>query len=229
MRRIESRRKVTIAVLAVVLVLVLSTGGTLAYFTSDDHACTTYRMTAVGMTFNESWDPASGIGVNSGDSMVKEPTFTNTDDESYLLVTVTFEQGDAVAGGGAGNITDPQRLSLILGTLYYDPLGSIVVGKGYTQAELAALPGVQRVFNTAAFEDMTDAHTPAGTRWYGSKGVLARCQSATLFSKVAIPSDYTAADMALMGNYTVSVQGRAIQAQGFSSRADAFAALLGNS
>lgn len=228
MRMQTSGRKAAIAVLAIVLVLVLSAGGTLAYFTSNDHAQTTYRLTAIGMTFDETWNPSNGIGISPGDAMVKEPSFTNTDDTSYLLVTMNVTEGSNPSGGsGAAQVvTDSHRVALILNTLYYDPQGSIDVARSYTIDELAALPGVQRVFNATDFQDMTRAGDPAGTHIYGTRAALGNGQSVVLFSKVVIPSDYTQQDMQAMGNYTISLQGHAIQAAGFASRADAFAALL---
>ncbi|MEG1562028.1 MAG: SipW-dependent-type signal peptide-containing protein [Raoultibacter sp.] len=223
----DTLRKSTRAIiLAVCLVLIVSVGLTLAYFTAQDVVRNTFAMKCLNISLDEVWNPQDGRGVRPGTIVVKKPVITATEGDCYMRVVVKISEVNTGAPGSAAvPITDPARLAKIRGTLFYDAHNAIALSGSYTAAQLAALPGVTPFYNTGAFSPSGAASIPLGTSVVEYNGVFAHGTSAELLSKVVIPLDYTEADMALMGDYLVSLQGQAVQNEVFASQHDAFAAL----
>lgn len=61
--------------------------------------------------------------------------------------------------------------------------------------------------------------------FFAYKGLLEEQERCELFAKVAVPTDYTTNDVALMGDYVLSIQAQAIQAAGFNDQQSAMRAL----
>ncbi len=204
--------------------MVMSLPSTQAQYASADngrHIFVFSDTNDVAISVTETWNPADGLGLRSGSTLVKQPVIKNQKGDVYMrgIIRVSDESGRVL-----DPVADADRIKLILGTLYVDPQGSIDTGSSYSKAALGTLAGVTDLYNSAAFDSPKwNSEMQAYTIDY--KTLFAKDQSVAMFDKVVVPSDYSVADLTLMGKYTVTVWAQAIQSAGFNDSATALQAL----
>jgi len=221
-------KKIAIVIASLVLIASLVIGGTIAYLTDTDSATNTITVGAIDIDLDEpNWDDDNdGKDKVPGDTEVKDPIVTAVDGDSYMRVVVSFY--DTATGD---LITDTDRIDLILNTIYFDstydvatqtPGTGLVKGNSYSLADLAAFDHVNPNFT---FDSTRVAD--AGIRYYNYNGIFSANTDdvAVLFTNIVIPTDYTSAQTALLGNFQIKIVAEAIQAANFADADAAFAAL----
>lgn len=229
-----SKKKIAVVLAATALAASLIIGGTLAYLTDSDKKTNTFTMGNIDISLAEPhWDDTTdGKGLVPGSTLVKDPIVTAAAGNSYMRVKAEFYDTSVTP---AVLITDTARINKILSTLYTDTSydaatgtagTNIVEGTGYSAASLAAYAGVNKTDFT--FDAARTAN--AGIRYYNYTAGTGIFQAGTspktvLFTNVVIPTDFKAADTALLGSYSISLTAEAIQSDGFANAAAAFTAL----
>lgn len=225
----NTTKKRNIAILCTVLMTAsLLIGGTLAYFSDQETITNPFTTAGNGGPGDESgldievtepgYDPEDSKDMVPGDVIVKDPTVTNLKGESYVRFIIKLV--DKTSGAV---ITDAARADKILSTLFYDPQNKILTTSKYTLAEAAALAGVRTPINPQFVKDTVRSST--GNYVFNYNGTMTTGDSAVLFNKVIIPTNWNQADIAALGNYDIVVTGQAIQAANMSDANEAFAAL----
>ncbi len=216
-------KKIVAAVLSAGIVASLAIGGTLAFLTSKASQTNTFTVGKVNITLTEpKWDDTTnGKNEVPGKTEDKNPTVTISADSQTSYMRVKMQIVDGTTGAP---ITDAARLALIEDCIRYDAANgtaSAVLkdGSSYTKAAIEALPAVN-----AGFTKDT-ARSSDGVYYYNFGTTVSAGDSNVLFTTIAIPSDYTNANLATMGNFKIVMEAQAIQAEGFADSAAAFTAL----
>lgn len=239
-------KKIIIGMLSICLIAAIAIGATLAFLTDEEKATNVFTVGAdVDIDLEEpGWEEETGENLTPGRIGVKDPTITGIEGSSYARIVVTLidktmidnpafnsEEAESetnpkfVKGPNYGKqipATETARINLILGTIYTDLESKLdVTGETlYKKADVATYAGI----NTTAFT-LDATRGDASKMYYNYNNVLVEDATAKLFTTVIIPTDYTNADMALMGNYDIEVVAQAIQTEGFADAATAFTAL----
>lgn len=217
--------RLQIVLLTIALIVTLLSGSTLAYFTAQDEKVRTIPLATIALSLSEdNWNSSSGIEYRAGLCAYKDPTITATTGNMYTRISVQIQEvvSDGEGGTTTQLITNTERLALIEGILFADPQNVLSVGTPYSSAQISAAiasQGVMRLYNNTLFEAPTTPN--AGQYYFNYLAELTQGQSATLFTKVVIPSDYTLENIELMGDFIISIEGQGIQSYGFSNRQDA--------
>ncbi len=239
-------RSTLLVLLACVLVVVISVGGTIAYFSGGDEVKNTLSIGKVEISLDEpGWEPEKGLEMRPGGRADKDPTVTAVDGDSYMRIKMEIVDGE-------GNLlTDEDRLALILQTLWYDKDNYLPDGEKYTQAELQQMVEDSKIdveFNKEQFAFAGTQEGKPAVRYYhyiANGGIFSKENGAAiLFTDMVIPTDWHNEKLfALSGDsYTVSENGvveitqkgtgykiilsaEAIQAAEMESAEEAFAAL----
>lgn len=245
MSRINHKRSLLIAGLSLVLVAVISAGGTIAYFSGSDEVKNTLSLGRVEISLDEpSWDPEKGLELRPGGRADKDPIVTAAEGDSYMRVKMEIVDGEDKS------ITDEARLSLILQTLWYDKGGALADSSTkYLTAELEQLEADGKVDSGYNKEQFTFAGIEEGNpsvRYYHYNGIFSAASgdTAVLFTDMIVPRDwhngeifalsgdsYTVLDSGVIEitqkgtGYKILLTGEAIQAEEMESAEEAFAAL----
>lgn len=222
-----SKKRTTIIVVCLVaLVMTVTIGATLAYFTSQDQKIN--KFTGAGNddkggteieVVEPSWDPNNGKDIFPGDTIPKDPTAVNLRDDSFVRLFVeVYEQDDSNVNGTAtrpagcgAKITDPARLSKIQSMIFYK---STAGNPG--PLSIAALAAYPRYNSDNYVLDTT--RSVNGTLVYNYKGIMPKSTTAdvakrVLFTHVAAPTEWNQDDIKYVGNFNIVVTGQAIQAK----------------
>lgn len=138
---------------------------------------------------------------------------------------------------GETKITDTRRLDLIKTMIRYDSTytgnyespGSaqtLQQGRvpGYSLEEMEKLPMINPLF-VVDRERSSESEIVCNYMGQNRKGILNIGEQATLFTTLAMPTQWTNEEVALVGDFRIAVKAEAIQASGFSGQEAAFAAL----
>ena len=203
------KKKVTAIVLVVVVLAMLFTGMTLAYFTDEKEAENVFVFGDISIELQEpGWNPG---GDGGEDDTVMEDIFPGMDFTKDPFIKNT---GDADAYVRMGVEINPAVLQDLTGGSDEAALAEILVG----------LPGSGWTF------DRMDT-TADGTVifWYNYGILAAEAQTSALFTAVHIPEDYKSDNVELiMGEgriFGINVIAQAIQTVGFNSAVEAYAVL----
>ena len=214
------KKSILMAAIAVMLVAVLVVGGTLAYFTDTKTATNTFTVGDVKIKLDESNvnDPSGDrvtsneyTGMLPGIQYKKDPVVTNTGkNDAYVRAVVTIENGMNWMGLYNENVwTAPQEEAFM--KLICDKLGA-----GWSIENIAYVTNAER--------GSTDF---VATLKY--TGVLKSGDATSaMFENIMLPANATTNDIttrvAQNGVFHIDVVAQAIQADGFASWNDAFAA-----
>ena len=214
------KKSILMAAIAVMLVAVLVVGGTLAYLTDTKSATNTFTVGDVKIKLDESNvnDPNGNrvtsneyTGMLPGIQYKKDPVVTNTGKNgAYVRAVVTIENGMNWMGLYNENVwTAPQAEAFM-------KLICNKMGEGWS------LEG----YNYVANAERGSTDFVAVLKY---DGVLAAGKATSaMFEKVMLPANATANDIstrvAQNGVFHIDVVAQAIQADGFTSWNDAFAA-----
>ena len=207
-------KKRTLALLlALVLVFGAAVGGTIAYLTSNDSVTNTFTVGKVEITLDEAKVDEYGVAVTPaarvekntyklipGHTYTKDPTVTvvKGSEKSYVKMTVTFSNArelDAIFAPDGANLTH-----IFNG---YDATNWIA--KGNTE---------DTVKNTRTYEF-----------WYKETVGAPTADVAldALFDSITVPGTITNEQLETIKDMTITVNAYAIQADGFTAAADAWA------
>ncbi len=195
-----NRKGLVLTVLALILCAVIAVGGSLAFFTDEGEVTNTFTMGNVEIELTEpGWEPDDGIRMMPGNVRIKDPTVTASEGQSYMRIRVELVDGEE------NLIINPDRIELILSTLYYDTAygtasPNLAEGQKYSEAQLSALLAqgkIEACFNNSAFAFAgIEAGKPA-VRYYNyirNDGIFdadkTPADTAVLFTNVVIPKDW---------------------------------------
>lgn len=210
----KSKKKVFVTVLCAVLLVAASVLGTMAYLTSDDEVVNTFTVGDVQIKLDEAKANADGslvanadrVKANSykllpGHTYNKDPMVTvlKGSESSYVKMTVTFTKAaqlDAIFAPNGADMT-----SIFNG---YDNSNWIYKGNTENATE-----------NTRTYEF-----------WYKETVAAPDGDVAldALFDSITVPGTITNAQLATIEGMTITVNGYAIQADGFANAEAAWAA-----
>ena len=211
----KSKKKVFVTVLCAVLLVAASVLGTMAYLTSNDEVVNTFTVGNVQIKLDEakantdgslSDNGATRVKANSykllpGHTYNKDPMVTvlKGSESSYVKLTVTFSHAnelDAIFAPNGANMT-----SIFNG---YD--SNTWIYKGNVKDTAA---------NTRTYEFWYEETVAAPT---------ADVELDALFDSITVPGTITNKQLATIQNMTITVNGYAIQADGFANAEAAWAA-----
>lgn len=210
----KTRKKALLLTLCSVLLVAASVLGTMAYLTSTDKVTNTFTVGQVKIKLDEAKANADGSLVPGADRVKensykllpghtynKDPmvTVVKGSEDSYVKMTVTFSKADELDAIFAP--TGADLTSIFNG---YD--GAIWIYKGNTKDDAA---------NTRTYEF-----------WYKDTVGAPDADVAldALFDSITVPGTITNEQLASIEGMTITVNGYAIQADGFDSAEDAWAA-----
>lgn len=224
-RSYPTRERGLLFACTVTLCLCLSLGMTLSYFTAQDEKTHSTPLAQIELTLAEEWDPTAGVAYHAGITSVKSPTITAEEGAMYARVRVKVEERVLDENGALYTrlITDPVRLALIEGIFYADTQNRLTPGTPYSLQRIRSTVGVLPLYDSTQFFAPTSPRP--GLYYFAYIGIIPEGTSATLFNRLVIPADYTEADVALMGNFIITLEGQGIQSFGFASQDDAMEAL----
>jgi len=225
----KMKKKLTL-VLALAIIVAIAIGGTYAYLTDVADVTNTFSVEKLDIDLVEpNWDDdVDGDDLIPGDTLVKDPTLiADVETDSYVRIIMTITDNSGGANQGKV-ITDADRLALILKTIYYDSTydvdkavpattTNIVEGKKYSLAQLASYPRVNPLFTKVSEVD--------GKLVYNYSKIYGGDEEIVFFTNAVVPTDWNAAEVDLLGKYTINLKAEAIQAANFANAAEAFAAL----
>lgn len=233
-KTMENRKKRIFGTCAILLLAVITIGGTLAYFTDEDEVTNVFSVGDLKIDLEEDWDPEDGENMVPGDTVVKEPVTTALSGNGYLRMIVTIEDNNEGVAEGT-KVTDEARLAKILSTLYFDSTGTnIIAGQKYSADDLAALTAggsVTNPVNTNAFilnsaaDGVYEYYYINATLVDGKENIFEEGTQVQLFTNVVIPTNWAQEDLELLGKYSILIRAEAIQEKGFDNMTEAFAAL----
>ena len=215
------KKSILMAAIAVMLVAVLVVGGTLAYFTDTKSATNTFTVGDVKIKLDESNvnDPDGDrvtsneyTGVFPGIQYKKDPVVTNTGKNgAYVRAVVTIENGMNWLGFYYDDASTFPQVEA------FEKLICNTLGTGWE------IVGFKNVMST---QDHPTSDTVVTLEY---KGVLkAGGVTSAMFKNIMLPAKMTTNDIttrvAQNGVFHIDVVAQAIQADGFASWNDAFAA-----
>ena len=193
-------------------------GNTMAYFTENSVQTNVFTTGDLDIGLKEpDWDPNE----NDGKNMYPEPCYVR------MSVDILNSQGTP--------ITDDQALNLIYKTIYFDKTFTGGYDKkegkatgliqdripGYNLAQLAAYPMVNPLWTK---DTARSTASKLVFNYMGAKGdgILNIGEESTLFTNIAIPTDWNQTQMQKVGNYQLKVTAQAIQSKGFATQSEAY-------
>lgn len=228
------------ATLAVAALIFVGVKKTLSYLTDEDQVVNAFTVGDLQLELTEpEWDPEEGDGENvyPGYSVYKNPTIKNvTSDKNgeepcyaRMRIILKDKKGEM--------ITDSKRLALIKTMIRFDSTytgnhGSkgegkdIVQGKipGYSMPDIEKLPMINPLF-VIDEERSKEGEIVCDYMGEDQTGILAIGEEATLFTTLAVPTEWTHTEINLLGDFQIIVEAEAIQAMGFADQKTAFEAL----
>lgn len=210
----KTKRKALLLTFCAVLLVVASVLGTIAYLTANDTVTNTFTVGRVAINLDEAKvtedgkavTPAERVKENRykllpGHTYTKDPTVTvlKGSESSYIKMTVTFtkakELDDIFAPNGA-NLT----------SIFKDYDSDYWIAKGNTKNTTA---------NTRTYEF-----------WYKEAVGAPDADVAldALFDSITVPNNITGKQLATIKDMTITVNAYAIQADGFTTAEEAWAA-----
>lgn len=210
----KTKRKALLLTFCAVLLVVASVLGTIAYLTANDTVTNTFTVGQVAINLDEAKvtedgkavTPDERVKANSykllpGHTYTKDPTVTvlSGSESSYIKMTVTFNKAnelDAIFAPNGANLT-----SIFKG---YD--SDYWIAKGNTEN--------------------TDANTRTYEFWYKDAvgAPTADVKLKALFDSITVPSTINNDQLKTIAGMTITVNAYAIQADGFTTAEEAWAA-----
>ena len=210
----KTKRKALLLTFCAVLLVVASVLGTIAYLTANDKVTNTFTVGQVAINLDEAKVTEDGKAVTPADRVkenrykllpghtyTKDPTVTvlKGSESSYIKMTVTFTKAkelDAIFAPDGAKLT-----SIFKG---YD--GDKWTAKGNTKNTTANTRTYEFWYKEAVVAPTTDVKLDA------------------LFDSITVPNDITGKQLATIQGMTITVNAYAIQADGFETAKDAWAA-----
>lgn len=210
----KTKRKTLLLTFCAVLLVVASVLGTIAYLTANDKVTNTFTVGQVAINLDEAKVNPDGTPVANADRVkansykllpghtyTKDPTVTvlKGSESSYIKMTVTFTKAKELDDIFAPNSAD-------LTSIFKDYDSANWIAKGNTKNTTA---------NTRTYEF-----------WYkGAVGApTADVKLKALFDSITVPSTINNDQLKTIAGMTITVNAYAIQADGFTTAEEAWAA-----
>lgn len=228
------KRKALLISLSVALVALMALGFTLAYFTDTEDVSNTFTVGNVEITLDEAKvkkdtsenmvnyvaDGTDRVASNSyeglvpGSRVLKDPSITNVgSNAAYIRVTIKFNNQDEIYNA-LGNT--PAGMADVVNNL-------ISTGFSYQCAWKLGSDGTYGSDSgTADYSGVLNKNEKIFVLYFTNP--LAAGTSITLFDGLKVPTSFDNDDMEMFKNLDISITADAIQAEGFNSVSDAFAA-----
>jgi len=200
MKLFQHKKRLIISILLMVLVAAIALGGTMAYFTDNDEAVNVFTMGKVNIELSEpGWNEKDGENLLPGSVRTKDPTVTAVDGKSYMRIRMEIVDGNNQL------ITNATRLSLILGTLFFDKAygtatPNLKADQKYSTTDLQSLITAGRIhaqFNRDEFAFAGIETGKPAVRYYNyiaNNGIFdadkTPADTTVLFSNVVIPKNW---------------------------------------
>ena len=236
------RKKTIMTIITAMTAGALIGGGTLAYFTDQDEVTNTFTVGALDIEEKEpDWeDKTDGKKLIPGSVRYKNPTIYNVTTEEKGANACYCRMMVDLLDENNNRIEDQERIDKIWETICYDEdykwdeqtrtgTSTNLIEGDENGVSRIILERMKRV--SPKFVEDTSASIPKGRRIFNyigdtaDNGILKAGSSATLFTTIAIPTEWKQEDLDLIGSYHMVITAQAIQASGFTSAADALAAL----
>lgn len=214
----NAKRKGLILVFCAVLLVVASVLGTMAYLTSSDEVTNTFTVGNVAITLDEAVIGTDGKAVDKEKDRTSDDQFYNKIQPGLTydkdpMVTVTANSEDSY-------------VRMILTISKSAELDAIFAPDGAVMTDIFGEYDGKTWIYKGNVENTAD-NTRTYTFWYKEIVPTATIDTKldSLFETVTIPGDITNAQLATIGGMTITVKAEAIQADGFGTPEEAFAAL----
>ena len=242
--RIKSERRTALlcglVALAIACLICAVPGSQANYVQADQNRHTFVLDTGKDVTINlteDQWAIENGKDIIPGAVRAKNPVVLNEEGESYMRVNMRIcdNAGNTLDASSTDEAVQ-KRIELILNTIGADPDNTLSDKQSYSLSELKSKSTIENICNSKDFDapywnDEMKAWTINCNR------KLAKGDTAKLFDKIAVPSDYSNDEMAIMTGegtssdsryeecYYINIWAQAIQADGFDDRDSALAVL----
>ena len=231
------KRKALLLTLCAVLLVAATAFGTLAYLTDSEAVKNTFTVGSVGLSLDEAdvkpdgtLDTNDRVQANEyhllpGHTYIKDPTVTvdAKSEDAYVRMIVTVENIDKLKAALPYSeiiLGDDGTSHQVMNPQYYDETGEIFL--------LQMLCGGWDS-NTWVFEGYTEkADGTEGYYEFRYKEIVKKSESATklddLFETITVPGEIDNDHLAYLADVRIVVAAHAIQADGFATADDAWAA-----
>ena len=213
----QKNRKLLLVVLGVVLIMLITCSGTLAYLTDTAQVTNTFTVGDVELSLTEpnyKGDPT----ITPGFVCAKDPTIRAVEGDMYARMKVTLLDGSGAV------INNATIANIIWDFIFYDETGArIDVNDHYTESGIADNHVTEHFNSTAFTRDTRDTRRGTnGIRYYNYKGsgdnILYEGKEAELFTYVIIPADISAEDFDLLKSlpgetFKILVEAQAVQTE----------------
>lgn len=220
-------RKSSIFLASVIVIAIVVSGVTLAYFHDRDQKKNAFVTAGIGLTIAEpGYNHADTKNMSIGDTITKDPTITNVKGDAYVRFVVKLVEKDSDTV-----ITDPIRTDRILSMLYYDKKYTQGSGQvldtalSYSETEVGALVGEYLKAPVNDEFTLDTQRSSTGIYYYNYNGILASGEQKVLFNHVVVPRDWSQADIQQMGEFDMLIRAEAIQSANINDSQAAFDAL----
>jgi len=211
-----SKKGIILTLLALAVVVIIATGGSIAYFTDYGEAVNTFTMGKVKIDLKEpGWHDNDGKELLPGSVRTKDPTVTAMEGQSYMRVRME------IVDGNGNDITNARQRDLILKTLYYDAAygtaaPNLSAGQKYAVADLTAMVAqgkIQQEYNKTNFTFAGIENGNPAVRYYNYTGIFDSGKTppdkAVLFTNIVIPKDWNNEEIFILDGdqYTTTPEG----------------------
>lgn len=194
------KKKLTALALVIVMVAMLFTGLTMAYFTDNETVTNTFTVGSIEIDVYEH-------DIDNPTKEVEENLYEN------VVPGVTYPKDPTIE-----NIGKNDAYARMLVTVPYDLFMSLA-GKGITDLDAMFADHNEALWERSA--TVMDELNNTVTYVYNCKSLLQPGEKAVLFTSFTLPATLTQEDLAAWDSFYIQIKGEAIQAEGFDKYSDA--------
>ena len=209
MRFIKSKKTLLVTLLTVLLIAVIGTGSTLAYYSAgagEANNVFSFSEDIRARLTEPNWDVAEGKKMVPGKEIAKDPMITNTcKTEEYVAIKLTFQNSAKTAKLSDSDYT--KLMSLLV--IDWNTADWTVLSGAGTKEQVWIYNGVLTagkvstpVFHSIRVKTKADGITEADLRW---------------LQEIKIVDGDIVTDIAGLGGFNLKVEGAAVQASGYAN------------
>lgn len=228
----KTGKKALLLALCAVLLVAATVMGTMAYLTSQDTVTNTFTVGRVAITLDEAKVNADGKPVDKGGNVVTLEDAPRVDENGYKLMpghtytkdpTIHVDTSSEDCFIRAKVTLTNAKEWIAIATKYADNKVENIIQGTNDDIWWVSQPAVDEENNTMTYTFVykNESHTnELGKRIWTS----ADSGNLVLFDKIVMPDNLTNDELAGVGDSKITVVAEAIQADGFETEADAWAA-----
>lgn len=228
----KNKNIIFIGSMLLVMSLAIIIGATYSFFTMSSKRVNSLTLGNNDIAFFEpNWDPDEAIKVTPGKNVLKDPTVSDLEGNNYVRLVVEFYDVDT-----NNLITKVNRINKIKDLMYYDvsydvnnnPVTrNLISDSTYSKTDLNSLVSsskIKKLYNDSDFV-FDDKRSTDNKLVFNYKNILHEGEKKVLFTNLVIPTEFTAEDLNLLGNFKLKIHAEAIQSANVGSSEEAFEAL----